>query len=190
MRQLDKAGVDLLTWTASLNAVDLAIQCKGFEVLGHEVGTSQVNQWLGSIQAFATSGLTVATYCLLVNRPFPDSAMRAQLRAALDGLVHSGQAGRALLWDVHELVTAAHDTMLERVRHVLLTDNEARAAEARQHDLFLCDPLEAVPYEVSELLIDPNRLVEESASERRHGDPGAELLDGDGARCAFSSASR
>jgi hypothetical protein len=107
--------------------------------------------------------------------------MRAQLRAALDGLEHNGQVGRALLWDVHDLVTAAHDTMLERVRHVLLTDNEAREAEARQHDLFLCDPLEAVPYEVSELLTDTNRLVEESASDRRHGVPGAELLDGGGA---------
>jgi hypothetical protein len=76
-----------------------------------------------------------------------------------------------------DLVKAAAKALRVPVLEELAGRNSSRANEAQGSDLFVCDPLDEVPYEVSNLLVDPNRLLNQSKAAKREGDPCREIAE-------------
>lgn len=121
--RLDRMGLDAITVADDNATLQVAIQCKGFELL--EYGGDQHKQCREEIAKYKAKGPPAAEYWLIVNRPIKDRTMRRELEADLAALVATGKAGKALLLDsaptidmLRDLATAtlaqwAHDKRKE-----------------------------------------------------------------------------
>jgi hypothetical protein len=172
---LDRAGIDLLLWS-DVQPFPLVAQCKGFKPEVQELGESEVKQCLKSIEAFRKSEFKADHYVLIHNRTGKSETFRIQVQEELQQLVESGHVKRADLWDRHLFLRAVFNSMLERVRSAMLLGGFT-AAEFLEHQL--CEPLEHVPFRVSDLTYSPYRLEQESEVSSMHSDPAEALLDFD-----------
>src|SRR5690349_10697183 len=65
--EIDKSGIDILVWSDA-QPFPLTVQCKGFKVLEEDLGESQIDQCLKSIDKFQKSGIKSEIYLLIHNR--------------------------------------------------------------------------------------------------------------------------
>src|SRR5580658_5064652 len=93
----EHAGIDHCVLANEEDALTIAIQCKGFEVL--DFGHPQLRQCLHSIRSFSESSLSSKRYFLVVNRMVRDET-RNTINAALRALVEKGKAEDAQLLDL------------------------------------------------------------------------------------------
>ena len=148
----DQAGIDAYVYRPDGAAIDIAIQCKGFEVL--EYGADQHRQCRAEIAKYSQKGPRTRAYWLAVNRPIKQRAMREELERALSGLTASGKADQAELLDIERLVG--------RLRG-LATARLGVWAEDRRNELFayyaermrFVDYLRDVPFSNGDAGIDP-----------------------------------
>jgi hypothetical protein len=99
--ELDKMGIDGFILTSNEKAIDITIQCKGFEVF--EYGKAQHRQCRKEIAKYRTKGLNSTEYWLVINRPIKERGMREELEHDLDGLVQGGKVAKAELLDQESL---------------------------------------------------------------------------------------
>jgi len=175
MRWLDRSGIDILVWSDS-DLFPLVIQCKGFKVPEEKIGKSQIDQCKDSIASFRDSGLKAETYLLIHNRTGKNAILRSTVEAEIQKLVESGQVCRAELWDRQELLSKVFNKMLELVRSSV-ESNRLGAQDYGEHTLY--EPLEHVPFELSDLVADPNHLVSQSKPKFCLSDPAIEVLSSD-----------
>lgn len=171
---LDQAGIDLMVWSDA-QPFPLLVQCKGFKVLGEEIGKSQIQQCLTSIASFKQSKLKTQDFLLIHNRTNKSAEFRRDVGQALQELVDTGQAQRAQLWGYRELLDHAYDVTINGLRRAI--ESKQRSAQSFYSESQVCDPIEQVPFQTSNLTIDVNHLLKQSASIVKHRDPAEEILD-------------
>lgn len=174
-RTFDRAGIDHLVWSDS-RPFPLVVQCKGFQVHEQELGREQVRQCLASIQSFARSGLTTKVYLLVHNRPGKSAEFRQPIQQALSELMNSGCAEKAELWDLSRILTEAFNSVLKRVQVGIRQWNLSVANIHARMEPELCTPLDVVPLQTSELLVDQHRLLSSSKPTRSLADPSTQIL--------------
>jgi len=179
MGWIDRRGIDLLAWS-DVQPYPLAVQCKGFKVPEEEIDQTQIQQCLKSIASFRDSGIKVETYLLIHNRTGKNSELRTTVEAAIKELVESGQAQRGELWDRQRLLRNVFNATTELIRAAV--EGKRSSAPSDYGDRQISKPLEVVPFVQSELVTDPNRLVNTSNPVRRLADPVTELLDSEGSK--------
>jgi hypothetical protein len=84
-KTLDRGGVDLVVW-GDAPPYPLVVQCKGFGVDEREIGASQVQQCVDSIDAFRDSKLVADVFLLVYNRDARNPDFRAAVNSSLDEL--------------------------------------------------------------------------------------------------------
>lgn len=121
----DQTGVDAIVIASNSSEIEVAIQCKGFEVI--EYGADQHRQCRDEIKKYAGKGPNAAEYWLVINRSIKDRAMRAELESDLASLVQTEKVGKAELLDL--------ERMVHRLRRVA-AKRLSIWAEAKRDELF------------------------------------------------------
>jgi hypothetical protein len=171
----DKSGVDILVWNGiDTLSITLAVQCKGFAVKEHELGNDQIRQCKDSINTFRESGLKADVYLLLHNRIPNNETFRLEVGQAAESLKESGQVGEVYVWGAQKLIQEAVKKVRERCTRILQL-NESKAQEFLI-DPPICNPLEEVPLQISEITITPNRKIKETENADYISDPALKLL--------------
>jgi hypothetical protein len=171
----DKSGVDILVWEEpDTRSIALAVQCKGFTVKENELGKDQIRQCVDSINTFLESEIKAETYLLLHNRIPANESFRTEVEREAEKLKESGQVKEVHVWGAQKLLQEATKKVRERCAGILQL-NESRAEDFLL-DPALCDPLERVPLRVSEIIVDPNRKIDESEGAEIVADPAEQLL--------------
>lgn len=171
----DKSGVDILAWKgADTLSIRLAVQCKGFKVEENELGADQIRQCRESVESFRKSGIRADTYVLLHNRIPNSEAFRDALQLEVKGLKKSGQVKKAYVWGAQKLIQEASRKVRERCVRILRL-NRHRAEEFRDEPAPY-SPLERVPLQISEMVVNPNRKVGETGITEAVADPAERLL--------------
>lgn len=103
-------GVDIL---ATDDAGDLicGIWCLGFQEI--ELGEEHIREAVAAIRAFRDSDITLPHYVLVHNRDGRNRTFYKEIQRELEGLVSSGKAGQAELWDRQTFLTHAFNRMME-----------------------------------------------------------------------------
>lgn len=171
----DKSGVDILVWNGvDTRSISLVVQCKGFTVKEHELGDDQIRQCVESINAFRKSGIKADTYLLLHNRIPGNELFRSTVQQEAEKLKETGQVKKIYVWGAQKLLQEATRSVRERcIRLLKLSESKTREY---QIDPPLCNPLEEVPLQISEITINPHRKVGESAVAETLADPAQQLL--------------
>jgi hypothetical protein len=112
----DRKGVDLLPWTAE-PPFAVGVQCKGFSV--HELGASQIDQALKSIDAFEHSDIQCTQFILLHNRDGRNRDFVRIVENRLRRLVMHGRVTSAQLWDRKRLLDEACQALKRRIDSAL-----------------------------------------------------------------------
>jgi hypothetical protein len=173
-KTLDRAGIDIYVGTPP--HFDVVVQCKGF--LERELLDDQLSQCRKSIQAFHKSSYSTGKFYLLHNR----HQVSRQYQDALESLLRDlepGHAIKATLWNQKNLLIAAFDAMLPRVRHAIAAKTkEVRQEQELAERILGADPLKKVPVAVSELRIDASRLRSTTEPRVSLDDPLRRILRG------------
>lgn len=171
----DQSGVDILAWKGiGTLSVSLVVQCKGFTVKEHELGSDQIRQCLKSINDFRESGIKANTYLLLHNRIPNNEAFRREVVQEAKKLKESGQVNKVYIWGPQKLLQEATKKVRERCIEILRL-NKPKALE------FLGEvppytPLEEVPLQISEIIFSRNQKIGEAGIVETIGDPAEQLL--------------
>ena len=173
-RSFDRKGIDHLVWEDAA-ILPLVVQCKGFQVQEHEMGISQVQQCLDSIDSFKRSNCIADIYLLIHNRSSQNELLRKTVTAALDELVKEKRADRAMLWDRKLFLREVFDAMLARVQGFMF----ARSSRCSHDffDTFSYEPIREIPLQVSTLQADQYRMVTTTAPLKDLKDPSAEIFE-------------
>lgn len=173
-KAFDRAGIDLYVGTPP--HFDVVIQCKGF--LEREILDDQLEQCRKSIAAFERSSYRAERFILLHNR----HQLNREYHAALGSLLTALQphhAETALLWNQRNLLIAAFDAMLPRVRHAIASRSSALRQEQELAERLLgAEPIREVPVAVSEIRINASRLRSSSEPRLSLSDPMQRILRG------------
>lgn len=103
MGLLDSKGLDGFVIIGDVNPlIGTAVQCKGFEELNY--GPNQHRQCRAEIAKYASKGVNVARYWLVLNRSIADRSLRDELLADLAGLTRDGKAREAELLDLEHFL--------------------------------------------------------------------------------------
>jgi hypothetical protein len=174
LRKFDKSGVDILRWREKDGPnIPVAIQCKGFEVTETELGKSQVDQCIKSIQTFIKSQFHADRYILVHNRT-PDSGFQKAISEELELLVATGRVKEAAVWGYQKLTQEASKALRKRIeKHLAFTSSDS---DIVAFDHPLCAPLEKVPISITEVIANSNKKVAEFPSVQMIADPALELL--------------
>jgi hypothetical protein len=176
MGSYDRMGADHLVW-ADREPFELVVQCKGFKVPEEEIGKSQIQQCLTSIQSFRKSGRRAKTYLLIHNRTGKSEEFRQTVGDELKALVESGLVDRAELWDRQRFLREAFNKLLESVRSsIALNASTAQLYSDEKPDY---EFLEHVPFQLSHLRVSALKLSKASPPQQLEGDPSTELLKSD-----------
>lgn len=175
-RRFDRAGADHLVWSDT-PPFPVVVQCKGWEVLEDEVGRSQIDQCLDSIESFRRGGLRAERYILTHNRTGKNQALRVEVEAALAELVKAGLAGSAELWSRQRLAQETFDALYRRFLSNLPRLNLNRFDFFKRMEHSDREPLERVPLVSRVLTVDQYRLVESGAAQTKVDDPCCELAE-------------
>jgi hypothetical protein len=175
-RKFDRAGADHLVWSDA-PPFPVVVQCKGWEVSEDELGRSQIDQCLASIDSFRRGGLTAERYILAHNRTGKNRAFSEAVEAALAGLVESGLAQSAELWSRQRIAQEAFSAVYGRYLTELPRFNLNRFDLFKQIEHTYWEPLERVPITSRVIKVDQYRLVESGADERKVDDPCHELVN-------------
>jgi hypothetical protein len=171
----DKSGVDILVWKGPETlSIELAIQCKGFTVQEYELGSDQIEQCIDSIETFRKSGINAKTYLLLHNRIPSNEVFRETVQQHAETLRTSGQVQEVYVWGAQKLIQEA--TRSVRSRCALVLQLTKSKVQTFQLDPPLCPPLEEVPLQISEIVVNPNRKIGESPPTTTVADPAVQLL--------------
>lgn len=131
MQHLDRAGIDFITWSDE-GPLPWVVQCKGFKE--QELGSSQVEQILESIDKFRKSEWTCEEYAILHNRESKNREAVHVIEESLARLREEKKAVVTRLWDRQSFISDARkrlrDIFVERMR-----DDAARLL-AKQEGLF------------------------------------------------------
>lgn len=174
----DRSGVDILVWKGpDPLAIVLAIQCKGFTVKEHELGSDQIQQCKDSIKTFSESGIKADSYLLLHNRIPNNETFRREVQLAVEKLRESGQVRNVFVWGAQKLVQEATKAVHNRCAQILQL-NKSKVQEF-QVDRALCPPIERVPMLISEMVVSPNQKIRESGLTEIIADPAEQLLQTD-----------
>jgi hypothetical protein len=175
-RSFDRKGIDHLVWDDS-KVLPLVVQCKGFQVQEHELGASQVQQCLDSIDSFKRSRCKTQTYLLIHNRSGQNEDLRNSVTTALNELVKEKCAERALLWDRQQFLNNVFTAMLARVESYVTARSSVFS-----HDFFesfAYEPIHETPLQTSILHADQYRMVAATAPQKGLKDPSVEIFDFD-----------
>lgn len=175
-RSFDRKGIDHIVW-GDVATLPLVVQCKGFHVPEHELGTSQVQQCLGSIDSFKNSNCKAETYLLIHNRSGQHEGLRNAVTAALNELVKEKRAERALLWDRQQFLNSVFNAMLARVESYVTARSSVFS-----HDFFesfAYEPIHETPLQTSVLHADQYRMVAATVPQKGLKDPSVEIFDFD-----------
>lgn len=171
----DKSGIDILVWKEiDTLSISLAVQCKGFTVKEHELGTDQIRQCVESIKAFRESGIKAGTYLLLHNRVPNNEAFRREVQQEAEQLKKTGQVNEVHVWGAQKLLQEAARKVRERCIEILRL-SEPKALDF-QGESAPCTPLEQVPLQISEIVVSPNQKIGESGVTETIADPAKQLL--------------
>jgi hypothetical protein len=177
MGWIDRAGIDIIVLSDN-QPYPLIVQCKGFKVPEEDIGNSQIKQCLKSITSFRNSGIEAGTYLLIHNRTGKNVQLRTIIGEEIKKLVDSGQVKRGELWDRQRLLREVFNATLQLVRYAI--EQQRTNAESYYGDRQICDPIKQVPFELSDLIFDPNHLMRQSNALLLEADPADELLKSDG----------
>lgn len=170
----DRSGIDIYVGTSP--HFDVVIQCKGF--LERDLLDDQLAQCRDSIEAFHKSRYSAEGFYLLHNR----HQLNREYQAALDSLLHAlepDKARNASLWNQRNLLVAAFDAMVPRVRHAIVAKTAALREEQELAERILGgDPLREVPVSVSEIRMDSTRLRSTTEPKVAIADPLRRILHG------------
>jgi hypothetical protein len=123
--EFDKKGVDAFILTSDERAIEIAVQCKGFEVL--EYGEDQQRQCRQEIAKYKEKGPTCSEYWLVINRPIKERIMREELEGDLEALVQSGKVAKTKLLDQEPLAETLSEFSSAKL---------SRWADAKRTELF------------------------------------------------------
>jgi hypothetical protein len=175
-RKFDRAGADHLVWSDA-PPFPVVVQCKGWEVSEDELGKSQLDQCLASIESFRRGGLTAERYVLAHNRTGKNRIFCAEVEAALAGLVEAGLAESAKLWSRQRIAQEAFTAVYKRYLTELPRFNLNRFDLFKQIEHTDWEPLERVPLTSRVIKVDQYKVVGSGATETKNGDPCRELVD-------------
>lgn len=175
-RKFDRAGADHLVWSDDV-PFPVVVQCKGWEVLEDEIGDSQIDQCLASIDSFRKGGLKTDSYILIHNRLGKNKAFREAVETALKTLVSSGLAARAELWSRQRVGHEAFETLYRRYLADLPRFNLSKIEIYNWMEQTNWEPIHTVPLESRILTVDQYRLVESGTKEQKTADPCREILN-------------
>lgn len=175
-RKFDRAGADHLVWSDA-PPFPVVVQCKGWEVSEDELGRSQIDQCLASIESFRRGGLTATRYILAHNRTGKNRAFCAEVEAALAGLAESRLVGSAELWSRQRIAQEAFAALFARYLTELPRFNLSRFDLFRLIEDTDWEPVERVPLTSRVIKVDQYRLAESGAAQEKTDDPCRELAD-------------
>lgn len=167
-QRLDKAGIDLVTRDEH-GAIDVAVQCKGFEV--SLPGPDQFRQARESIAAFASSKETARLFVFVHNRDGRSREFEANVRTLLNDLVSSGKCQAVEYFDLDMLMNSSRDVLRAHLKSSLRTAAKNKLAELRGLFEVVGDPLMDVPATENQLFINLTshpRFEEVSPTSRRN----------------------
>jgi hypothetical protein len=165
MGGFDRIGVDQIAF-GNGDEVALAVQLKGFQVVEPEIGTSQVDQCLKSIEAFLKERTRADVYLIIHNRDARNAEFRDPIEARLRKMVDEGQAREASLWSRQQLVAQCFEQVDVRIRDWLRTGNLS-TVEAHVPDA----PVREVPYTMRTFEVGRHGRSSGSGSGVTVGDP-------------------
>lgn len=118
MQHLDRSGIDFIVWSDS-GLLPWVVQCKGFKER-EDIGPSQVEQILESIEKFRQSEWSCEEYVLLHNRTGENRDAERTIQESLARLREEGKAAVTRLWDRMAFIRDARmrlrDIFIERMR--------------------------------------------------------------------------
>jgi hypothetical protein len=156
---LDRSGIDYCLCVPSQDKIELAFQCKGFEV--PEWTSSQTSQCIHSIESFAQGTLKTECYILIVNRVVKGEA-RVIIEDALARLVQSQRVTKVLLYDLEAFLEFVFIKIQDQVL-ILIQESVATLKEERQQRMQEGIYVEDVPFSLQSggKKKNPLRFVEE-----------------------------
>jgi hypothetical protein len=113
--QMDRMGLDAISIDSDGARCEIAIQCKGFEVL--EYGNDQHKQCRAEIRKYQKKGIPAGEYWLVVNRPIKVRSQRRELEGDLAALVKSGKVERAILLDSEATINKLQRLAAAKLAH-------------------------------------------------------------------------
>ncbi len=118
MQHLDRAGIDFVVWSDE-GPLPWVVQCKGFKEPG-DLGASQLDQIVKSIEKFRMSEWSCQEYVLLHNRTGENRNAERTIQESLARLREEGKAAVTRLWDRQAFIRDARerlrDIFIERMR--------------------------------------------------------------------------
>lgn len=118
MQHLDRCGIDFVVWSDN-GLLPWVVQCKGFKER-EDIGPSQIDQILKSIEKFRQSEWSCEEYVLLHNRTGENRDAERTIQASLARLREEGKAAVTQLWDRMAFIRNARNRLrqifIERMR--------------------------------------------------------------------------
>jgi hypothetical protein len=142
---LDRKGVDIYTYSPDDLTIELALQCKGFEV--EQYGPDQHRQCRDEIKKYKLMGPSAPSYWLVLNRPITERSYRDELLNDLEDLRRSGKVSEALLLDLDPFMTKVQALAIRRLA-AWAKDRRSELFEYYNERLRFTDYLPEVPFTV------------------------------------------
>lgn len=154
---LDRKGIDYVVWSDH-GPFPVVVQCKGFQVQEHEIGTSQVNQCVKSITDFRKSGAQARIYVLVHNRTSQNELLRETVTQELEELTSQGHADQAELWDRKKFLKEVFNAMLAKVGGFIRSESAGYRSEFLR--FISAEPIQEIPVAVRQMKVSQYRVLE------------------------------
>lgn len=177
-RKFDRKGADHLVWSDD-PPFPVVVQCKGWEMMEDELGKSQIDQCLKSIESFQKGGLTTDHYIIVHNRTGKNQEFRRAVQEKLKTLEDSGKAKKAELWSRQQFAQEAFESVYRRCMLNLPLFNVSKFRNFELIEKVQWEPIANVPLKSSILSVDQYRLAKSGKDESKVADPCREILTAD-----------
>lgn len=143
MGEIDAAGIDLRSHTPDGAAIDVVVQCKGFEV--PVPGADQVNQIVKSVKSLRDSQYRPRRYILLHNRDLRNRVFREGALDVMAALQKDGIAASAELWNHLDLCNRVAEKLGSEIESTLADYSRALADDYEGAHFLAAETLEPIP---------------------------------------------